>query len=189
MIIGYARTSTADQVTGLEAQLKELELAGCEKLFSEQVSSVAARTQLKNALDFVREGDVLVVSKLDRLARSIANLMTIIERLESKIVGLRILNLGMDTRTPTGKLMLTVLGAIAQFEREMMLERQREGVIRAKAAGKYKGRKPIDAERRNKVIQLVSEGITKANIASQLGIGEATIYRILAAKKDIPDKK
>lgn len=115
--------------------------------------------------------------------------MTIIKRLEGKIVGLRILNLGMDTRTPTGKLMLTILGAIAQFEREMMLERQREGVIRAKAAGKYKGRKPIDAERRNKVIQLVSEGITKANIASQLGIGEATIYRILSAKKDIPDKK
>lgn len=189
MIIGYARTSTADQVAGLEAQLEELKMAGCEKLFSEQVSSVAARAQLENALDFVREGDVLVVNKLDRLACSIADLMAIIKRLEGKIVGLRILNLSMDTQTPTGKLMLTVLGAIAQFEREMMLECQREGVIRAKAAGKYKGRKPIDAERRNKVIQLVSEGMTKANIACQLGIGEATIYRILASQKDTPNKK
>lgn len=189
MIIGYARTSTVEQIAGFEAQLEELKVAGCEKLFSEQVSSVSNRAQLENALDFVREGDVFVVTKLDRLARSITDLMKIIAKLDSKLVGLRILNLGMDTETPTGKLMLTVLGAVAQFEREMMLERQREGVIKAKAAGKYKGRKPIDKERHKKVLELASEGITKANIARQLSIGEATIYRILAAEKVLTGKK
>lgn len=189
MIIGYARTSTVEQIAGFEAQLEELKVAGCEKLFSEQVSSVSNRAQLENALDFVREGDVFVITKLDRLARSITDLMKIIAKLDSKLVGLRILNLGMDTETPTGKLMLTVLGAVAQFEREMMLERQREGVIKAKAAGKYKGRKPIDKERHKKVIELASEGITKANIARQLSIGEATIYRILAAEKVLTGKK
>lgn len=107
--------------------------------------------QLEAALDFGREGDVLVVTKLDRLARSVSDLMTIIQSLERKAVGLRILNLGMDTQTPTGKLMLTVLGGIAQFEREMMLERQREGVAKAKVAGKYKGRKPLAIDLRQEV--------------------------------------
>lgn len=189
MIIGYARTSTVEQIAGFEAQLEELKVAGCEKLFSEQVSSVSNRAQLENALDFVREGDVFVVTKLDRLARSITDLMKIIAKLDSKLVGLRILNLGMDTETPTGKLMLTVLGAVAQFEREMMLERQREGVIKAKVAGKYKGRKPINKERRKEVLELAADGVTKANIARQLGIGEATVYRILAAEKISMGKK
>jgi DNA invertase Pin-like site-specific DNA recombinase len=87
----------------------------------------------------------------------------------------------MDTQTPTGKLMLTVLGAVAQFEREMMLERQREGIRKAKSAGRYKGRKPIAAERRQSVLKLEAEGATRTSIARQLGIGEATVYRILAA--------
>ena len=91
------------------------------------------------------------------------------------------LNLGIDTRTPTGKLMLTVLGGIAQFEREMMLERQREGVIKAKAAGKYKGRKPKSDAIRKEVIRLAAERMAKTAIARQLRIGEATVYRILAA--------
>lgn len=138
MIIGYARTSTVDQVAGFESQLRELEAVQCKKIFQEQVSSVTTRDQLNATLEFAREGDVLVVTKLDRLARSVADLMRIIEKLEEKEVGLRILNLGMDTQTATGKLMLTVLGAVAQFEREMMLERQREGVIKAKAAESIK---------------------------------------------------
>ena len=103
---------------------------------------------------------MLVVTKLDRLARSVADLMTTIQILDRKQVGLRVLNLGMDTHTPTGKLMLTVLGGVAQFEREMMLERQREGVAKAKAAGRYKGRKPIAPELRDAVLQLASLGTT-----------------------------
>jgi DNA invertase Pin-like site-specific DNA recombinase len=90
----------------------------------------------------------------------------------------------MDTNTPTGKLMLTVLGGIAQFEREMMLERQREGVAKAKAAGKYKGRKPVAEAIRQEVVRLAGERMTKTAIASQLNIGEATVYRILAHNKN-----
>ena len=163
--------------------LKELDAVNCKKIFQEQVSSVAGRVQLEAAMEFAREGDVLVVTKLDRLARSVADLMTIIQRLEQKLVGLRILNLGMDTQTPTGKLMLTVLGGVAQFEREMMLERQRESVAKAKTAGKYKGRKPLADDLRQEVACLATEGVAKINIARQLKIGEASVYRILAATK------
>ncbi|HTD15623.1 MAG TPA: recombinase family protein [Chthoniobacterales bacterium] len=183
MIVGYARTSTVDQVAGFEAQAKELSAAGCEKVFQEQISSVAVRLQLQSALEFVREGDVFVVTKLDRLARSVADLMGILQTLERKRVAVRILNLGMDTQTPTGKLMLAVLGGVAQFEREMMLERQREGVAKAKLAGKYRGRKPIAPERRQEVLRLAAQGAPKTRIARQLGLGEATVYRILAVTK------
>jgi len=183
MIVGYARTSTIDQVAGFEAQLKELAAAGCQKTYQEQVSSVAERKQLHAAIEYVREGDIFVVSKLDRLARSVSNLMAILETLEQKRVGVRILKLGMDTQTPTGKLMLTVLEAVAQFEREMMLERQREGIAKAKSEGRYKGRKPIEADRRRSVHRLAAEGATRTVIAAQLGIGEATVYRILAEAK------
>ncbi len=136
---------------------------------------------IEAALEFAREGDVLIATKLDRLARSVADLMAIIQTLDQKAVGLRILNIGMDTQTPTGKLMLTVLGGVAQFEREMMLERQREGVAKAKAAGKYKGRKPLATDLRQEVVSLAAGGMAKTNIARQLNIGEATVYRILAA--------
>ena len=183
MIVGYARTSTVDQAAGFDAQIRELKEAGCEKLFQEQVSSIGKRGQLEAAIDFIREGDVLVVTKLDRLARSVSDLMGIIQKLEAKAVGLRILNLGMDTHTPTGKLMLTVLGGVAQFEREMMLERRREGIAKSKAIGKYRGRKPVALELREETLRLASLGLTKASIAEKLGLGEATIYRILAAAK------
>jgi len=182
MIVGYARTSTVDQISGFDAQIRELKAAGCKKIYQEQASSIASRLELQAALDFVREDDIFVVTKLDRLVRSITDLMKIMVALERKKVGLKVLNLGMDTNTPTGKLMLTVLGGIAQFEREMMLERQREGVAKAKEAGKYKGRKPISLSRRLEVILLAENGINKTKIAKQLSLGEATVYRILAAK-------
>lgn len=175
------RRRSSQHSCAIESQLKELEGVKCAKIFREQTSSVAVRAQLEAALEFVRESDVLVVTKLDRLARSVADLMRIIQALEQKGAGLRVLNLGMDTSTPTGKLMLTVLGGIAQFEREMMLERQREGVIKAKAAGKYRGRKPTPDAIRQEVIRLAGERMTRTTIASQLNIGEATVYRILAA--------
>lgn len=186
MKIGYARTSTTEQVAGFEAQLQELKSSGCEKIFQEQVSSVAIRSQLQTAIEFVREGDTLIVTKIDRLARSVSDLLTIIQKLEDKKVNMRILNLGMDTKTPTGKLMLTMLGGIAQFEREIMLERQREGVAKAKAAGKYKGRKPIAINKQQEVLNLIRENNSKADVARQLGIGEATVYRILKKANGYP---
>jgi DNA invertase Pin-like site-specific DNA recombinase len=179
MKVGYARTSTIEQVAGLDAQLEELKTIGCDKIFKEQASSISLREQLENAINFVREGDILIVTKIDRLARSVAELLTIIQTLENKKVGLKIINLNLDTQTPTGKLMINVLGSIAQFEREIMLERQREGIAKAKAEGKYRGRKPISLAVRKEVLRLAMEGKTKLSIAKQLKIGEATIYRIL----------
>ena len=183
MIVGYARTSTIEQIAGLEAQLKALQSIGCDKIYQEQISSIAERSQLKAAMDFVREGDVLVVTKLDRLARSVADLLTIVHSLEKKNVSLRILNLGIDTSTPTGKLMLTMLGAIGQFEREIMLERQREGIAKAKAEGKFKGRKPLDQGVVEEVLKLCETRITRKEVAERLEIGEATVYRVLKGAK------
>ena len=160
MIVGYARTSTMDQTAGLEAQERELRDAGCDKLFVEQVSSVdvRARDRLAEALDYVRDGDTLVVTKLDRLARSVAHLLEVLEALTAKGASLRILSMGIDTGTATGKLMLTLLGGVAEFERSIMLERQREGIAKAKAAGKYKGRKPTAMAKGDDVLALKSQG-------------------------------
>lgn len=181
MIVGYARTSTADQKAGLEAQERDLGAAGCERLFVEQVSSVdvVAREQLAAALDFVRDGDVLVVTRLDRLARSVAHLMEVTQALKAKGAALRILDLAIDTSTATGELMLTMVGAIAQFERAIMLERQREGIAKAKAAGKYKGRKPTARAKAEDVRKLAKDGVRPVEIARQLGISRASAYRLL----------
>jgi DNA invertase Pin-like site-specific DNA recombinase len=180
MRIGYARTSTTDQQAGFEVQVRDLEAVGCEKVYQEQVSSVGARDELAVALDFVREGDTLVVTKLDRLARSTPHLNDIVDRLREKGSHLQILDLGIDTATPTGELVLTVIGGIAQFERQMMLERQREGIAKAKAAGKYKGRKPTARAKTRDVLDMRSKGMKATAIAEELGIGRASVYRILA---------
>ena len=183
ILIGYARTSTIEQIAGFEAQKNQLIEVGVNKLFQEQVSSVGQRTQLDAALEYAREGDVLIVTKLDRIARSTANLLEIINLLERKKVGLRVLDFGgeaIDTNSPTGKLMLTMFAAMAQFERELMLERQREGISRAKAEGKYKGRKPTVRAKIDEIRKLQSDGISVSQIARQLGVGRASVYRVLA---------
>lgn len=179
MLIGYARTSTLDQVHGLEAQRESLRGLGCDKVYHEQTSSVGPREALRDALNYCRDGDVLVVTKLDRLARSVRHLGEIVETLEAKHVGLRVLDLGLDTTTATGKLMLNVLGSVAQFEREMMLERQREGIRKAKALGKYKGRQPLPQEKVEEVLRRVSEGEPKRAIAEAVGVSERSVYRIV----------
>lgn len=188
MLIGYARTSTLDQKAGLDGQLRELEAAGCEKKFVEQVSSVdvAARERLAEALEFIREGDTLIVTRLDRLARSVPHLLEILARLTSKGASLRILAMGVDTSTATGKLMLTILGGVAEFEREIMLERQREGIAKAKAAGKYQGRKPTARARAKEVLELHDGGTGPTEIAKRTGIGRASVYRILSEQKPAP---
>lgn len=181
MIVGYARTSTLDQVAGIEAQERDLAAAGCEKVFREQVSSVDVghRDQLSLALDFLRDGDTLVVTKLDRLARSVAHMHDILQRVAAKGAALRILNMGIDTNSPTGKLMLNVLGGVAEFEREIMLERQREGIAKAKAAGKYKGRAPTAQRRRVEIEALIAGGIGATEVAKRLGISRASVYNVL----------
>ena len=182
MVIGYGRTSTLEQLAGLEAQVRDLTALGCEKVFQEQVSSVGTRKALEAAIEFVRSGDTLMVTELSRLARSVTHLGNIIATLEAKGVALRIVNLGIDTATPTGKLMLNVLGGVAQFEREMMLERQREGIAKAKGEGRYKGRKPTARAKAAEIKALAAEGLSMAAIASKLGIGKGSVHRALTTE-------
>ena len=163
------------------ASQADLRAAGVEKVFAEQISSVASRAQLEAALDFIRTGDVFVVTKLDRLARSVADLCAIVKRIEAKGASLRIPAMNLDTATPTGRLMLNVIGSVAQFEREVMLERQREGIAKAKGEGKYKGRAPTARAKAADVRRLAAEGKTREAIAELLDIGVASVYRILRA--------
>jgi|AP95_1055475.scaffolds.fasta_scaffold103931_2 DNA invertase Pin-like site-specific DNA recombinase len=183
MKFGYARTSTLDQQADFEAQVRELKDASCEQVFTDQVSSKGERAKLNAALDVIGDGDTLVVTKLDRLARSTAHLVQITDGLEAKGACLQILNLDVDTGTPKGKLMLTMLGAIAQFEREINLERQREGIAKAKGEGKYKGRKPTARAKTKDVLRLKDNGIGATEISRTLGIGRASVYRIINERK------
>ncbi|MGB3797603.1 MAG: recombinase family protein [Alteraurantiacibacter sp.] len=183
LTVGYARVSTADQCAGLEAQERELRATGCTRLFTERVSSVSERSELAVCLDFVREGDTLVVMRLDRLARSTADLLGIIETLEGKGVALRILDFGgqaVDTKSPAGRLIVTMFGAVAQFERELALVRQREGIAKAKAAGKYRGRAPTARRLAPQVHEMRADGARACEIASRLQISRSSVYRILA---------
>lgn len=187
MLIGYARTSTLLQDAGLEAQERDLSAYGVDELYKEKVSSVAERPQLEAAIRSLRSDDKLVVTKLDRLARSVSHLSEVLSELEARQAGLVILSLGgqqIDTTTATGKLMLNVMSSVAQFEREMMLERQREGIAKAKLEGRYKGRKPTAMAKSDAVLSLVASGMPKSKIAEQVGISQASVYRILAAASD-----
>jgi DNA invertase Pin-like site-specific DNA recombinase len=181
MNIGYARTSTVEQGASYEAQAAQLEAAGCEKVFAEQVSAVAAeRPQLAAALYYMRQGDALVVTKLDRLARSVPHLCEIGAQLDAKGVTLKVLDQAIDTSTPTGRLMFNMLGAIAQFERELTRERMLVGIAKAKAEGKYKGRKPKARMQAPEIKRLRLEGKGPTTIAKLLGISRASVYRALA---------
>jgi DNA invertase Pin-like site-specific DNA recombinase len=184
MMIGYGRTSSSEQQAGLAAQERDLVAAGAEKVFSEQVSSVVQRAALKACLEFVREGDVIICTKPDRLARSTAELLAIEADLTKRGIGLVILSMGgerLDTRNPTSKLMLTILAGVATWEREIMLERQREGIARAKAEGRYKGRKPTVKARIEQIKAMHASGTKPAHIARELGVARSSVYRMLEA--------
>lgn len=181
-LVGYGRTSTTEQEAGLEAQRRDLAAAGCAKVYLERASAVSERAELRQVLDYLRDGDTLVVTKIDRLARSTISLWEIVRHLDARNVGLRVLNLGgevVDTRSATGRLILTIFSGFAQFEREMMLERQREGIAKAKAEGKYAGRKPTARAKSADALKLIAEGRTPTEISKALGIGRASVYRII----------
>lgn len=184
MNVGYARTSTLDQSFGLEAQIEHLQREGCERIFQEQVSSAGKRPVFHKAVEFIREGDALVVCRLDRLARSVSDLWSVIEQIEQKGATLRILNLSLDTGTATGKLMLSTLGAVAEFERDIMLERQRDGIAKARAAGKRFGRKPTARAKQTTIQQMRRSGTGVGEIAKTLSISRASVYRYCLASAD-----
>lgn len=178
MIVGYARVSSAGQ--SLDVQLDLLREAGCGKIFGEKRSgrTCDGREELADALDFVREGDTLIVTRLDRLARSVGDLFAIMDRLQAKGVQFRCLQQsGVDTDSSSGRLMLAILGAVAAFEADIRKERQADGIAKAKSAGVYKGRKPsVDV---TKVRDLHQSGKRPADIARELRIGRASVYRAI----------
>jgi DNA invertase Pin-like site-specific DNA recombinase len=176
-IIGYARVSTTDQDTGIqEAALKA---AGCDIIRTEKRSgtSLQGRAELQTILDFVRKGDTLVVTRIDRLARSVADLQQIVINLKAKGVALKATEQPIDTSTAAGKCFLDMLSVFAEFETNLRRERQMEGIAKAKAAGVYRGRKrSIDSA---VIADLKAKGIGATEIARQLGIGRASVYRVL----------
>jgi DNA invertase Pin-like site-specific DNA recombinase len=174
---GYARVSTTDQ--DLTTQEEKLRAAGCDRIMAEKVSGTSrqGRSELELLLEFVRKGDVVMVTKVDRLARSIGDLQDIVRQLRAKGVELRAIDQPIDTSTAAGKAFLDMLGVFAEFETNLRKERQLEGIARAKAAGVYKGRPPsIDVEA---VRQLKAEGKGPSEIAKILRIGRASVYRAL----------
>lgn len=182
-IIGYARVSSVGQ--SLDVQDDQLKAAGCEKVFSEKFTGTTTkgRDQLTAALDYVREGDVLVVTRMDRLARSLVDLRNVVDRLNAKGVGFRALQQGaIDTTRSDGRLMLNILASFAEFETDIRKERQLEGIAKAKAANAYKGRKPSVPV--DKVRQLSREGMGPTDIAKALGIGRASVYRALGPARE-----
>ncbi|MBK8177016.1 MAG: recombinase family protein [Rhodospirillales bacterium] len=180
MLVGYARVSTQDQDPAL--QLDALMQAGCEKIFTEKASGAQReRPQLQAAIDYMREGDTLVIWKLDRLARSLKQLIETVEALAARGIGLRSITEAMDTTTSGGKLIFHIFGALAEFERGVIRERTRAGLDAARARGRTGGRPPAlspDDLAAAKAL-LRDPGITVEQVARRLGVVPSTLYRHL----------
>ena len=177
MKYGYARCSTQSQ--DLEIQRNALLSAGCEVVREEKVSgtSLKGKSELNTLLEFLRKGDELVVTRIDRLARSMRDLQNLVYELTEKGVHLSATEQSINTSTPEGKCFLDMLGVFAEFETRLRHERQMEGIKKAKEKGVYKGRKQtLDVA---KIKELASEGLMKTEIAKRLGIGRASVYRAL----------
>ena len=177
-VIGYARVSTTDQ--DLSIQEAALKAAGCQVIRAEKRSGTTTegREALRTVLEFLHAGDILMVTRIDRLARSIGDLQDIVRTLKAKGASLRATEQPIDTSTAAGKCFLDMLGVFAEFETNLRRERQLEGIAKAKVAGVYKGRKPsIDQAQ---VERLKAEGLGATEIAKRLNIGRASVYRVLA---------
>ena len=181
MNVGYARVSSFGQ--SLEIQLEQLNKVGCEKVFSEKLSGTSTnqRLKLKECIGFVRKGDVLIVTKLDRLARSTSDLLNIINELKVKGVGFKVLNnTAIDTTTASGRLMVSILGSIAEFENELRKERQSEGIARALNKGiKFGRRSTVSQEDIQEMKGLKQEGIKVKVLMDKYGLSKESIYRLL----------
>ncbi len=180
--IGYARVSTAEQELAL--QLDALRAAGCDRIFEDRASGAKAdRPGLAQALAFLREGDVLVIWKLDRLARSLPHLIETVNQLEIAGAGLQSLTEAVDTTTPGGRLVFHLFGALAQFERDLIRERTRAGLSAAASRGRHGGRKPVvTAEKLIRAKALIAKGLTVREAATRLKIGKTALYDALTPK-------
>jgi DNA invertase Pin-like site-specific DNA recombinase len=176
MIVGYARVSTTGQ--SLAVQQDELAKQGCERIFEDKATGTNRdRPGLNELLGFVREGDMVVVSRLDRFARSLSDLFQLLNALSDKGVAFQCVHQSIDTSSSTGRLTLAILGAVAEFENDLRRERQRDGIAKAKTSGTYKGRKrSIDVAM---LRQLRDTGMGASAIAKQMGINRQSVYRLL----------
>jgi DNA invertase Pin-like site-specific DNA recombinase len=185
-IIGYLRPDTNGQ--NVQSQLDQLKAAGASKIFQEQPAHTKRdRPQLDKLMAAVRGGDTLVVTSLDRIAHNTRHLLAIVESLNSSGASLKVIDKGIDTSTPDGEVIRMLLAAIADFERQILRESQSMGIAKAKREGRYKGRKPTAMARTDEVLALSAQGVTRQKIADQLGIGVASVYRILK-NQTIPKK-
>lgn len=177
-LIGYARVSTADQNPQL--QTEALTLAGCERVFVDQASGTKAdRPHLAECLDYLRAGDVLTVWRLDRLGRSLQHLIATVNELHARHVGFRSLTEAIDTTTAGGRLVFHVMGALAEFERELIRERTLAGLAAARASGRHGGRQPVPGHLVDAARELVAAGRPVSEVAATLHIGRSTLYRHL----------
>lgn len=185
MIIGYARVSTQEQ--NLEAQIEALKAAGCEKIFSEKLSGKSRnRPELERLINHLRTDDVVVVTKLDRLARSISDLVSIMNALKTKEAGFKSLGEGMDLSSPQGRLQMNLFASIAEFERELIVQRTQDGLAHARAQGRVGGRRPaLNDLQRQEVIARVERGdITIPDVAKLFKVSPATVHRVMRAHRD-----
>lgn len=187
MKVGYARVSTRDQEGSLQGQGAALAAAGCSKVFHDRMSGAKAdRPGLSEALSYLRDGeDVLVVARLDRLGRSLPDALRTVQQLAERKIGLEALDVKLDTCTASGKMMLTLLLTLAEWERDLLRERTREGVARARAAGRVPGPKPkLDAEKAAAVRAAVAGGQPVAAVARSFGVSRPTIYKALGTVEE-----
>jgi DNA invertase Pin-like site-specific DNA recombinase len=180
-IIGYARVSSVGQ--SLDVQIDKLSIANCDRIFSDKLSGVTDdRPELKQCLDYVREGDRLIITKLDRLARSTLHLAKIADVLEQKGVELVVLDQSIDTGTPTGRLMFTMLGAIAEFENEIRKERQQDGITMALSKGVKFGRKPALSDKQIEALKADREsGLLIRDLMLKYNLKKTTVYKYLGS--------
>lgn len=184
--VGYARVSTGDQTTDL--QTDALSAAGCSKVFAETMSGMTtSRPQLDAALAYLREGDTMVVWRLDRLGRSLGHLIQVIESLAERGIAFRSLTEGIDTSTSTGRLVFSIFGALAEFERALIRERTEAGLAAARARGRMGGRPTVMTPARARSAQrLLAQGVPVTEVAEALGVGRASVYRWLSSRPGEP---
>lgn len=182
--VGYARVSSVGQ--SLEVQEQKLQEAGVTKLYKEKRSGLdSERPALKDCMEYMREGDVLVITKVDRLARSAEDLLRIINELEGKDIGLKVLDQPVDTTTSTGKAFLGMLAVFAQFETDIRKERQMDGIAKAKEKGIKFGRKPVlTAEQEAELVELRNQGLSLQKIADQMSISKGLVHKVLKANEN-----
>jgi DNA invertase Pin-like site-specific DNA recombinase len=191
MQIGYARISRGDH-QDLAAQLRTLSEAGCEKVYQEEASGAdAARPQLKALIASLEAGDVLVVWKLDRLGRSLSDLLLTLAKIEAAGAGFRSVTEAIDTTTAAGRLMMHMVGAFAEFERAVIRERTMEGLETARRAGRHLGRKPkLKPSQKAEIVSMVAEGRgTPAHAAGLFNVSKATVKRVIAAHRMIASER